>query len=342
MEDIKNFTLSDLTDVLKGYDLPRYCGRQIFNWIYGRGIEDFDAMTDIAKRVRAILRERFYFSRLSVRKRMHSSDSTEKFLFGLDDGLGVETVYIPEGERATLCVSTQAGCKFRCRFCLSGREGLSRNLKASEILNQYLEVAAMVRPRSITNIVFMGIGEPLDNFSPVVKSICILKDPGGIHFGKGRICLSTCGIIPKIEELITLRLGIKLSISLHAADDKKRSQLMPVNRKYPLNELMKTARDFSQHSQYPVTFEYLLIRDFNTSSDDALKLARLLGSSRYKINLIPYNPSSHFVWKSPQQEEVEAFTRVLKKRGVFFTLRKPRGADIHAACGQLHTQLVQK
>ncbi|MCM8787573.1 MAG: 23S rRNA (adenine(2503)-C(2))-methyltransferase RlmN, partial [Candidatus Omnitrophica bacterium] len=237
--------------------------------------------------------------------------------------------------RNTLCVSSQVGCKFSCKFCVSGKFGFKRNLVVSEIINQYLAIYDLIYPSKITNIVFMGVGEPLDNFSNVVKAIKIFTEPKGIYLGKSKICVSTCGLIPQIEELIQLNLGIELSISLHSPFSAVRNSIMPINKTYPIEELIKTAKKFSKINKKAVTFEYILIKDLNTTKADALGLAKLLKGFRYKLNLILYHPNSFTEFESPSQEEIKTFTSILKEKNVFFTLRKSRGKDINAACGQL-------
>ncbi|MFA6281844.1 MAG: 23S rRNA (adenine(2503)-C(2))-methyltransferase RlmN [Candidatus Omnitrophota bacterium] len=359
--DIKNFTLPELKNLLIANDLKQYQARQIFGWIYAKRIEDFSAMSDISKDTRRLLEEKFYFSKLKTVKNELSKDKTEKFLFALEDKTQVESVFIPETGRNTLCVSSQVGCKFNCKFCLSGKLGFKRNLKSSEIINQYLEVSAACAPLKITNLVFMGIGEPLDNFSNVTKAIEILTEPAGIGFSKRRICVSTCGLVEEIKMLSRLKLGIKLSVSLHSADDAVRSSLMPVNKKYPLKELINAVREFSKSETYPVTFEYALIQGLNTGKEDAFKLIKLVRGLNCKINLIPYNEHSIFSstkcagkilvritperseggnesslkFAQPSPGDISLFCRELKNAGVFFTLRKSRGQDISAACGQL-------
>jgi 23S rRNA (adenine2503-C2)-methyltransferase len=338
-QDIKNYTLVQLEQVLKENTLPCYSARQVFNWIYKNRVEDFSQMTNLSQQSKRFLNNNFYFSTLKSLKKQLSSDGTQKFLFRLKDRLHIETVFIPQGKRATLCVSTQVGCRFNCLFCMSGKGGFKRNLTVAEIINQYLTVADYVAPHRITNIVFMGIGEPLDNFDNTVKAIQILTEPYGLHFGKSKICISTSGIIPRIKDLVNLKLGIKLSVSLHSADDSVRTKLMPINRKYPLKDLIKVLKQFSRSHRYPVMFEYVLIKGINTSRQDALKLAKLLRGMSCKLNLIPYNSSS-LSHKAPSDREIEEFKQELKTRGIFFTFRRSRGQDIQAACGQLRSQVV--
>ena len=341
MKDIKNYCLGELKNFLERKNCPGFCARQIFGWLYKKRVKDFNSMANLSMEMRGSLKENFYLSQLILLKKEKSYDGAEKFLFKLKDGLAVETVLIPRGQRNTLCVSTQVGCKFKCTFCASGKEGFKRNLTPSEIINQYLNIPGLVSANKVANIVFMGIGEPLDNFENTIKSINILTDSAGINFPKRRISISTCGLVPQIEKLARLNLGIKLSISLHSADDKVRSKLMPVNRQYPLKELISAVRRFSRAVKYPVTFEYALIGDINTKKSDAEKLANLMKTVRGKVNLIPYNGISH-KFKPPAQQAIESFKEELKKRGVLFTFRKARGRDINAACGQLMIKEPEK
>lgn len=334
MKDIKDYCLRELEEKLTEENYPKFCARQIFGWLYKKRTKDFSSMVNIPKELRKFLKESFYLSSLALLSKEKSRDNTEKFLFQLEDASVIEAVLIPLGPRNTLCISTQVGCKYKCTFCISGKEGFRRNLTPAEIINQYLDIPDLTSNNRVTNIVFMGIGEPLDNFENTINSIRILTDPAGINFSKRRISLSTCGLVPQIERLAQLNLGIKLSISLHSADDKVRSQLMPVNRQYPLKELIPAVRRFSRAVKYPVTFEYALIGDINTKKSDAEKLANLMKTIKGKVNLIPYNGISQDA-KSLTHQDIESFKEELRKRGVLFTSRKSRGQDINAACGQL-------
>ena len=340
-QDIKDFTFDDLLGVLKKHNLPSYCSRQIFDWIYKKRIEDFHLMTNLSKDVRVFLKNKFYCSTLIIKKEEVSKDETRKFLFKLSDGNYIETVLIPEGKRLTLCISSQVGCRYKCSFCMSGQGGFKRNLTISEIINQFLQISDKVSPKKITNIVFMGIGEPLDNFENVIKTIRNLTSPHGIHFNSRKISISTCGLTPEIKKLRDSKVGVKLSVSLHAASDELRNKLMPVNKKYPLKDLMAVLREFSRKEKSAVTFEYVLIDGMNVSEQDARKLAKLLHGIKSKLNLIPYNISS-FKWKAPDKEEIDRFTEILKKKGIFFTLRKSKGQDIEAACGQLRSRYTKE
>ena len=339
MESIYNFTEKDLKDKFISNGFPSYIGRQVFEWIYKKRVLDFSLMSNLSKQIREFLANNFSITKLKLIKREKSIDKTEKFLFKLEDGLAIESVLIPEKTRSTLCISTQVGCKYKCLFCVSGQDGFTRNLTAFEIIGQYFAVANLKAPFKVTNIVFMGIGEPLDNFDNTIKSIKILMNSSGINFSKRRISISTCGLIPEIKELAKLKLGIKLSVSLHSADNDIRDKLMPINKKYPLEELILATREFSKVSKDLITFECVLIQDINTSVDDARKLAKLLNRVNGKANLIPYNGSSSEI-KAPTQEQLDSFTQELKRRSAFFTLRKSRGQDINAACGQLKAKYL--
>lgn len=332
--DIKNYTLSALKTYLETQGLPRHTAQQVFVWMYNKCIEDFDQMTDVAKASRTFLKEHFCFSQHTLLNSRVSSDGTEKFLLGLTDGYSIETAFIPETNRCTICLSTQVGCKYSCAFCLSGKDGFKRNLTVSEIINQYLLVQTIVAPRKITNIVFMGVGEPLDNFDNTIDAIRIFIEGCGFGIGKGKISLSTCGLIPELKRLYQLDLGIKVSVSLHAPTDELRSKLMPVNKKYPLKELIETLAPLSHNERYAIIFEYVLLSGVNAGREDAVALVKLLRGVKAKVNLLAYNKTI-LADKAPSPEEISAFKEELIKRGMFVTLRKSRGQDIGAACGQL-------
>ena len=333
-QDFKGRAIQDIQDILKNRGYPLFYARQVFNWVYKKRVENFDLMTDLSKEGREYLKDFFFFSNLRVAQKEISADGTIKILFELRDGSAVETVLIPEGQRNTLCLSTQVGCKFKCEFCMSGQKGFERDLIVSEIINQYLNVEAYITPRVITNIVFMGIGEPLDNFVNTIGAIELLTNPAGISFSKRRISVSTCGLPFEIKKLADLNLGVKLSVSLHSSDNAIRDKLMPINKKYPLDALIKAVKYYIKLSRHSVSFEYILIKNMNVSKEDAVKLAKLLTGIGAKVNLIPFN-SSCLKFSSPSEEEIKDFKNELKKRRLFFTSRKSRGQDINAACGQL-------
>ncbi len=331
MEPFYNFTLEELEKKLTGEGFRPYRARQVFSWVYKRGLRDFSLMTNISKNQRLLLDKLFSFPAPRTIKKEISQDKTKKFLFELIDKEKIETVLIPKEKRNTLCVSTQVGCRFNCKFCASKIGGFFRNLEVYELVGQFLEAE---KKDKITNIVYMGVGEPLDNFKNLVKSIRILTEPAGINFTKRRISLSTCGLADKIRELADLDLGIKISISLHAADDKKRSQLMPINKKYPLAALIQASQYYQKKQGFPVTFEYILVEGCNTGEAEIKKLAKLAKKINAKLNLIPYNEVKANL-KPLSFKAIEKIKKTLKSEDVTFTLREARGSDINAACGQL-------
>lgn len=333
MKCIYNFTLEELNQELVSGGFPSYSASQVFNWIYKRKLSNFLAMSNISKKQREFLASEFDFLNFKILKKQISSDGTKKFLFQLNDKNTIETVLIPEKKRSTICLSTQVGCKFNCKFCASKVGGFVRNLETSEIINQYLELS---KGHNITNIVFMGIGEPLDNFKNTVKAIKILTESAGINFTNRRISVSTCGLPDKIKKIADLNLGVKLSISLHAAEDEKRTKIMPINKKYPLTQLVESLCYYQKKQKYPATFEYIMINSFNLEEGDAKKLAKLVNKIGAKLNLIPYNLNKADL-KSADLAEIENFKQKLKEKNIIFTTRKSKGEDINAACGQLRS-----
>lgn len=332
MNCIYDFNLNDLKTWLKDQAIKEYRAKQIFNWVYKKKCRNFFQISNLSQKQQEKLNCNFIFSDLSSLKKEKSQDKVEKFLFKLQDGKTIETALIPEVKRNTLCLSTQVGCRFNCSFCASKQGGFIRNLKPQEIVGQYLKLAFDYK---ITNIVYMGIGEPLDNFENVVKSIEIISEPAGINFTKKRISLSTCGLPDEIKKLAGLKLGIKLSVSLHAVTDIKRSKIMPVNKKYCLDELLKSLHYYRQRQKHNFTFEYILIDGFNTNESDALGLARLIKKTGAKLNLIPHNQPG---LNQELENDFPAFCDKLKQEKITFTLRKARGRGINAACGQLRSR----
>ena len=333
-KDIKNFTLKELEGALTLLDVERYRAKQLFKWLYQAGVQNFAEMNNISQTLKAKLEESYYVGKIVVQDRLKSTDRTEKILFKLQDGCFIEAVLIKARHRNTLCLSTQAGCKFACVFCASGRNGFKRNLIPPEIINQIIYVQKELKCK-ITNYVFMGMGEPLDNFENVQKAIAIMNDPNAFGIGARRITISTCGIIPGIEKLGSMKEQINLSISLHAADSRKRDMLMPVNKLYPLKKLIDACRDLREKKGRMITIEYVLIKGVNDSSLDARGLAEIAKKIRAKINLIPYSMIPGFRFKAPETERVELFMKQLVEKSVNVTLRASKGKDVQAACGQL-------
>ncbi|MCP5052207.1 MAG: 23S rRNA (adenine(2503)-C(2))-methyltransferase RlmN [bacterium] len=333
--DIKEFTRDELNRVFVENGFKIFHSQAVFNGLYKNRVEEFSRIPKVSKPLTKFMEERFYISRLEQRHCHASQDGTRKYIFSLPDGNSLECVYIPEPHRKTLCVSSQVGCKYGCTFCVTGRKGLARNLTAAEIVNQVLTVNDQTAPEPVTNVVFMGTGEPLDNYENLTRAIDILLDQQGLYMAKRKISVSTCGVVPGIQRMIEDKQGVRLSVSLHATGDRTRTAIMPVNRKYPLNVLKKSIQSFADASGSPVYLEYTMIRGVNVSKEDAHSLAAFVKDLNCKINLIPYNPSPHFDWQPPEESEVDQFRKVLEEHRVFYWVRKTRGQDISAACGML-------
>jgi len=337
--DLKGLTQAQLEEFLATLGKEKYRTKQILRWIYQRGVCDFEQMSDLAKVFRQQLAERAYVSECVPELVQESRDGTRKYLLRLSDGETVEAVRIPMEEgRATLCISTQVGCAMGCQFCMTGTFGLTRNLTAAEIVNQ---VCAAVNDAPVSNIVLMGMGEPLHNLDNVVQALQILYLDDGLGFGTRRVTLSTCGLVPGIRELAE-RIKVNLAVSLNATTDELRNQLMPVNRSYPLAELMAACRDFANQTKQRITFEYILIGDVNDSLQDAKRMVKLLHGVRSKVNLIAYNEHEGSPFKSPSVAAVKEFQTYLLERNIVATLRASKGQDIAAACGQLKGQLQNR
>jgi len=341
MKDIKNFTLVELTEELKVFLREEYRAKQLFQWIYKKGIEDFSNMTNISVEFRNFIQKNYYLNRLELIKIAESKDGTEKYLFGLEDQNLIESVLIFSGKRVTECISSQVGCKYNCLFCESGKNGFIRNLSISEILNQVLFVK---KRKKFTphNLVFMGIGEPLDNYDNVVKAIYILNSKDAFNIGTRKITVSTCGIIPAIKKLCELNWQIELSVSLNAPENKLRSHLMPVNNKYPLHSLIESCRIYARETNRQVTFEYILIKGVNDSVNYAEQLAKLVGGFNCKVNLIAFNPSPYSSLQPSEYTQINHFKNKLITNGIHTTIRQSKGGDINAACGQLKSLFQRK
>ncbi|MCU0666402.1 MAG: 23S rRNA (adenine(2503)-C(2))-methyltransferase RlmN [Candidatus Omnitrophica bacterium] len=331
--DIKDLDLVKLQGVLRLWGYPVFHAKQIFQWIYQKQTLDFNLMSGLPKELRHRLNEEYSVATATIVKSLKSKDGTEKFLLALQDKKAIETVVIPYKDRTSACISSQAGCKFSCFFCASAAKGFSRNLSTGEILEQVS--LAKKNFSGLTHLVFMGTGEPLDNYDNVIAAIKIINSKDGFAIGARRITISTCGIIPGIQRLQEEGLQIELSISLHAPDNDLRSRLMPVNKKYPLAALMNACRGYIEKTNRQITFEYILIKDLNSGLPEARKLARILKGMLVKVNLIIANPVKELRIEPPAQEQVNIFKKELIREGVHVTLRQSRGQDIDAACGQL-------
>jgi 23S rRNA (adenine2503-C2)-methyltransferase len=338
-EDLLGLTADELARVAVSLGQPAYRGRQLAEWVYRRGALDFGAMTNLPAAFREVLsRERRLGSLTESARRETPDRKTRKIAFGIGSGGLVESVFMSTPTRFTFCLSSQHGCGFACRFCATGRMGRGRNLTAGEIVEQVLrlrrELPQGVRPGD-TNLVMMGMGEPLENYDAVLRALGLLSDPalGGIP--PKRITISTVGLVPQIRRLAAEARQYRLAISLHAATDELRSKLMPVNRTFPLAPLMEAVRDHVERSGRRVTFEYILIEGINDSIGDAAKLVRLVAQLPCKINLIPYNPIGPGRFKRPSPDRIERFADHLRPRVPAVTVRYSQGVDIGAACGQL-------
>ncbi len=335
--DLKNLTQEQLIPFTESLGQPSFRGRQILAWIYRPGITGFDEMTDLAKDFRALLPDHAYISRFENPLTETSLDGTVKFGFFLQDGKMIESVMIPEEERSTLCVSSQVGCAMGCKFCLTGAMGFFRNLTTAEIVNQVCAVRDYLiaddKPRS-TNIVFMGMGEPLANLDNLIDVISILTEQRGLDFSSRRITVSTCGLVP---QMITLgeKTNVNLAISLHATDDETRSRIMPVNDRYPIAELLEGCKRFPHKKRQRIMFEYTMLEGINDSDTQAMELVGLLRDIPCKINLLSMNEAEGSVYRSPGRQRVLAFQKILRDNGFTAFIRQSRGADISAACGQL-------
>jgi len=333
-KDIKNFTLEEFKKELEVLGEPSYRAEQIFAWIYKKGVSDFSAMNNLPKPLRDKLSELCYVGSIRLLKHLKSIDQTEKFLFELSDGNLIETVLIYAWNRRTLCLSTQAGCKFGCLFCASARGGFKRDMSVSEILSQILSIEYNLKQK-ITNFVFMGMGEPLDNYDNVSKAIKVMNSKDAMAIAARRITVSTSGFVPGIKKLEGLGLQINLSISLHAPNNELRNKLMPINKKFPIERLLSACEEYINNGGRMLTFEYILIKGINDSTKDIDELAGISRRLKAKVNLIPYSPISGLDFQAPLEKDVKIFEGKLVKKGISVTIRDSKGKDILAACGQL-------
>jgi 23S rRNA (adenine2503-C2)-methyltransferase len=335
MNDLKNYTLPEMTEALKTLGLESYRAQQLFGWVHQKQIVTFEQMTNLSKGLRTRLSNKFTISNFFPSRIACSRDGSRKYVFETVDGHGIETVAIPERSHLTICISTQIGCAMGCSFCFTGKGGLVRNLRPGEIVNQVLAVMRKENPGSrLPNIVFMGMGEPLANYDNLIKSIRILQDSNALHYSHKKITVSTCGLAPRIIEL-GRDTDVNLAISLNAPDDKLRNKLMPVNKTYPLEILLEAAREFPLPPRRKITFEYILMRDVNDTARHARILAELLDSIRCKVNLIPFNEHPHVEFRGPEEKQLLAFQKILHAHGYTAPIRRSKGGDIAAACGQL-------
>ena len=342
---------AELTDFGAGLGEPPFRARQLFAAIHRRRLLSFAEMTDLPKELRAKLSEQTVISTLTLESRYLSSDGTRRYLFKTSDNLPVETVFIPEERRDTICFSSQSGCPLQCTFCLTAQLGLLRNLTGGEIVEQIIVAlndaygAGVKAPRG-TNLVGMGAGEPFLNFEALMKAIRIMAEPSGLYIVPNRVTVSTAGVVPRIRELATIPDRPHLAVSLAAAADELRDQLMPINKKWPLRELLSACKDFekSLKPNERFTFEYVMLKDVNDADEQARQLANLLNryELRAKLNLIPHNPAEPLPYHPSSTERVESFRAILESKGIHAFVRRPRGRDILAACGQLAARSVSE
>ncbi len=337
LPDLKNFDRARLAAFVSELDLPAFRTAQIFSWLYRPGTVSFQQMTDISKQLRAELEQRATITTLTPSVIERSKDGTIKFAFELADSHLIESVLIPEGERNTLCVSSQVGCAMGCGFCLTGGLGLRRNLLPSEIVGQVQAIRDQLLAEDkggINNLVFMGMGEPLANLDNLLVALDILLDQGGLDFSDRRITVSTCGLVPQM-----LRFGaasrVNLAVSLHSVRNDIRDKLMPVNRTYPVEALLQACREYPLAPRKRIMFEYILLKDINDSDTDARELAMKLRGIRCKINLLPYNETDGLPYRRPDRGRIENFQQILWQHNYTVLVRESRGGDISAACGQL-------
>ena len=334
--DLFNLSLSEIDSFLSSFGLESYRASQVKRWILKEGVSSFNQMSNLSKNYRSLLDKKAFLSRLKIHKILTSDDKTRKYIFCLDGKDFIESVLIPDKNRLTLCLSTQVGCGRGCRFCFTGKTGLKRNLEASEIINQILEVRRDIgKDLKISNLVIMGMGEPLDNFNNVMKAILAVIDKDGFDFSSRRVTLSTCGVVPGIKKLMKSGLNINLAVSLNASTDEKRDKLMPVNKIYPIKELIGVVKNYPSQRRRRVTFEYLLIKCINDDIEDAKVLAKILKGVKAKINLLNFNSFRSSEYSPSPHEKVLEFQNFLRSKNFTVNLRKSRGSDISAACGQL-------
>src|SRR5438874_1677589 len=343
--DIKTLQLAELQEQLRELGEPSYRAGQVADWLYKKSVNAIEQMPDLPRDLRARLEESFRCEHLEVVRVLGARDTTRKFLFCLNDGNLIESVLIPaspalygeKSDRRTICISTQVGCAYGCKFCASGLEGFSRNLRANEIVDQII-AAERESGDKIDNIVFMGMGEPLANLQNVIGAIRIINAPWGLGIGARHITVSTSGLAPQIRKLADEPLQIRFAVSLHGATDEVRNQIMPINRRYNVETLLAACDYYASRKKQRLTFEYILIAGVNDFDEQARALARHAKRLSAKVNLIPYNIVHGLVWSRPAQDRQEKFLSILRERGVAATLRREKGHDIDAACGQLRLQ----
>ena len=339
--DLSGLELAEIEALFDARSVPRFHARQVFRWLWKRGVTDFAAMTDLGLALRARLAEEFTITTPTVSARQQSEDGTQKFALRLSDGKQIESVFIPDTPAQTFCISTQVGCAMGCAFCLTGKMGLIRHLGAAEIAGQVRVLAHSLGFEDF-NIVLMGMGEPLHNYDATMKALRIINDSHGLSVSPRRVTLSTVGLVPMLDKLAQEDLMPNLAISLHATTEQQRAAIVPPTKKYSLHDILDACRRFPLAKRSRITFEYVMLQGVNDSPDDARRLATLLAGIRGKVNLIPLNAAAGIPFERPSDEAVDDFARILASRGVTVSVRKSRGRDIRAACGQLIVEGQQR
>nr|WP_296168597.1 23S rRNA (adenine(2503)-C(2))-methyltransferase RlmN [uncultured Ruminococcus sp.] len=341
LTDIKSMTLDELTDFVTENGFPKFRAKQIYDWLY-KNVTDFDDMRNISADLKTFLKSSCYISVANIEKKLVSRyDKIVKYLFSFNDGECVESVVMSYKHGYSICISTQVGCKMGCTFCATGKSGFSRSLVPSEMLGQ-IEAAQRDLNIRISNIVLMGMGEPLDNFDNVVKFLRLVSSDNGLNIGMRHITLSTCGIVPKIYELAKLHFGITLSVSLHAPNDEIRQRTMPIARKYSIEELLKACSDYFKTTGRRVTFEYSMISGVNDSDENARELAKRLEGTQSHVNLIPVNTVEGTGYLKSNIKRQQAFIKILAAKNIGATVRRTLGSDINASCGQLKRKHIEE
>ena len=330
-------TPAEIQEIVNSLELPKFTARQITEWIYKKRCASFDDMSNLSKKARTLLAERYETGMHQPVKEQKSTDGTKKYLFPAREHF-IESAYIPDKERATLCVSSQVGCKMDCLFCATGKQGFQKNLSAAEILNQ---VFSLPEFDTLSNIVFMGMGEPLDNYDNVMRALDVLTAEWGLAWSPTRITVSTCGLIPNLKRFLE-ESRCNLAISMHSPFHDERLNIMPVEKAYPIKEVIHCVRQHDWHGQRRLSFEYIVFKEMNDTNEHIKELSRLLGSLRCRMNLIRFHAIPNLPMKSPDNMSMAAFRDALNNKGIIATIRASRGQDIDAACGLLSTKNAQK
>ncbi len=340
LTDIKSMYEDELKEEFAKMGEPLYRASQVYKWLHS-GVKSFDEMTNISKHLRQKLMQNYYISCATIEKKLISAyDDTKKYLFSFSDGEMVESVLMSYHHGFTSCISTQVGCKMGCTFCATGKSGFSRNLTASEMLSQ-IQTEQTDNNIRISNIVLMGMGEPLDNFDNVIRFLHLVSSENGMNIGMRHISLSTCGLVPRIYELAEMKLQITLSVSLHAPNNQIRNRTMPVNRRYDIDELLNACRYYSKRTNRRISFEYAMIDNVNDSRASAAELALRLKGMLCHVNLIPVNSVGGTGYKKSKRERIQDFISILEKSGITATVRRTLGSDINASCGQLRRSVKE-